>query len=170
MTLKNICSIGMLLVLAGSVNAKNMHKVFGTSDKIIKGSAKIELYVIDPIPVMSVDQVQGELYVYDYKVISTLKLSKRGGAMVAIAALDTNQYLYGVNKKCPFMGKYAVHFRQGKSSMTIILSAEPCGKAIIFCPGTIIDKKHIDLVENNRIVAAVEKLLKPKNTVENKKE
>ncbi len=131
-----------------------MHKVFGTHDKVIKNAPKVEVFMIDPIPVLSVEQIQGENYVYDYRVIQSNSLKKKAASAITAAALDTNQYLYGVSKKCPFMGKYAVHFRQGKQSVTIILS-DLCAKAIIFCPGSIIDKKHIDLIENSSIVLSV---------------
>lgn len=155
--------------MAGVANAKNMHKVFGTNDKLIKGSAKIEIYLVDPIPIMSIDQIQGEDYIYDYHVTKSLQIKRKLGIGIVNAVLDTTQYMPGVNKKCPFMGKYAVHFRQGTRSLTIILSADPCDKAIIFCPGSIIDKKHIDLIEKSSIIAAVAGFFTSQVIVEEKK-
>lgn len=154
MTLKNVCMVLILLAIAGSLEAKNMHKVFGTDDKTIKNSCKVGLYMIDMIPVMSVDQIQGENYVYDYRIIQSISLNKKAGTVFANAVLDTNQYVYGDAKRCPFMGKYALHFRQGKHSVTIVISVEPCEKVVIFCPGSVIDKKHIDLIAGSSLIAA----------------
>lgn len=166
--MKNICSILILLAIAGSVEAKNMHKVFGTDERTIKNSPKIELYMIDPIPVLSVEQIFGENYIFDYRVMKSVVLKKKDGLAVTKAILDTNQYIYGNAKKCPFMGKYAVRFQVGKRSVTIILSAEPCEKAIIFCPGSIIDKKHIDLIEKSNIFPTINALVNPESKAQNK--
>jgi hypothetical protein len=143
-----------MLAITSSIEAKNMHKVFGPHDKAIKGSPKVHVFVIDPIPILSLEQVQGENYIYDYKVIQSCVLKKKAAASITSAVLDTTQYMYGVSKKCPFMGKYGLHFRQGKQSVTIIIS-DLCAKAIIFCPGSVIDKKHIDLVENSSLVLSI---------------
>lgn len=145
--------------MAGAAHAKNMHKVYGTSDLIIKAAPRVEVYVIDPIPVLSVEQIQGEDYIYDYHVMQSMVVKKKQAADLVKAVLDTSQYLHGLNKKCPFMGKYALHFKKGTRSVTLILSSEPCDKAIIFCPGSVVDKKHIDLVEKSAILAAITKLL-----------
>jgi hypothetical protein len=156
---KKICSIIAVLAVAGAAHAKNMHKVFGTSDQLIKTAPRVEIYIIDPIPVISVEQVQGEDYIYDYHVMQSVMVKKKQAMDLVKAVLDTSQYLHGLNKKCPFMGKYALHFKKGTRAVTLILSTEPCDKAIIFCPGSVIDKKHIDLVEKSNILAAVAKLL-----------
>jgi hypothetical protein len=162
--------LGMLVfAMAGTTNAKNMHKIFGTSDKIIKGAPIIQIYSIDPIPVMSVEQVQGEDYIYDYHVIKAWSFKKKAANKLVVASLDTTQYLAGIAKKCPFMGKYAIHFKKGMKSLTIIVSTQPCDKVIIFCPGTVIDKKHIDIMDNSALVAAIEALVNPIVQVNNKK-
>ncbi len=166
---KNICLIFILLAIAGGIHAKNMHKVFGTDEKIIRSAAKIDLYMVDVIPVMSPDQIQGENYIYDYRVMKAMSIKKKAGSALIKAVLDTNQYMNGVAKKCPFMGKYAVQFRQGKRSITIILSTNPCEKAIVFCPGSIIDKKHIDIIENSTIITAIDLLFNPVVITEGKK-
>lgn len=144
--------------MAGGAEAKNMHKVFGTDEKTIKNSPKIELYMIDPIPVLSVEQIYGENYIFDYKVWKSVVLKKKEGVALVNAVLDTNQYVYGIAKKCPFMGKFAVRFQVGRKSLTILISADPCEKAIIFCPGSIIDKKHIDLVEKAGLISTISAL------------
>ena len=172
--MKNIYSIFILpiavgITISGSVHAKNMHKVFGTDYTTIKNSCKVELYIVDAIPVMSVEQVQGQNYIYDYRIIKAKTVKKKDGSSVFSAVLDTNQYVYGEAKKCPFMAKYAVHFRKGNKSVTIVISIQPCDKAIIFCPGSIIDKRHIDLVDHSSIISAIDKLMNPTGIVEGKK-
>ncbi len=62
---------------------------------------------------MSVDQIQGENYVYDYRILKTVLVTKKMAGQITLAVLDTNEYLYGLNKKCPFMGKYAIQYRLG---------------------------------------------------------
>lgn len=155
--------------IAGSAEAKNMNKIFGTDYTTIKNACKVELYMVDGIPVMSIEQVQGQNYVYNYRVIKAMTVKKKMGMPVFSAVLDTNQYVYGEAKKCPFMAKYAIHFRACNKTVTIIVSAQPCDKAIIFCPGSIIDKKHIDLVDNSSIISAIDKIMNPVGTVEGKK-
>lgn len=137
-----------------NTNAANMHKVYGPHEKVIKNSSKISIMQLAPTPILSLDQLPGENYVYDYPIIKSIVVTKKMGISLTSALLDTTQYLYGINKKCPFMGKYALQYRQGKTSVTILLS-EPCTKAIIFCPGSIIDKKHIDLIERSAIMIAI---------------
>lgn len=146
-----------------------MHKVFGTDDKVIKGSPKIWVYTIDQIPVMSADQVQGENYIYDYRITRTEEVKKKIASSLTAAILDSTQYLYGIAKKCPFMGKYAIQYRQGNKTITIIISSEPCDKVIIFAPGSIIDKKHIDLKDKNTIVSGIEAILNSTVQVKDKK-
>jgi hypothetical protein len=167
--LKKIVGIMMLLAIAGSVEAKNIHPVFGTTDQVIRSSSNIEIHIIDPIPVMSLDQVQGQNYIFDYHITRSITLKKSAGKNIVTSLLDSTQYLYGLNKKCPFMGKYAVRFQKGKISVTIILSTEPCDKAVIFCPGSPIDKKHIDLIEKSPIFGAIERALNPPIQVNSKK-
>lgn len=167
--MKNTFSIFILLAIAGSVQAKNMHKVFGVDYNIVKNACKVELYMVDAIPVMSIEQVQGNNYIYDYHIIKTKTIRKKEGISLFSAVLDSNQYVYGEAKKCPFMARYAVQFRKGNKSLTIVFSPQPCDKAIIFCPGSIIDKKHIDLVDNSNIVSAIDKLINPIGIVERKK-
>lgn len=160
----------IVFAIAGTINAKNMHKIFGTSDKIIKGAPKIQIYSIDPIPVMSIDQIQGEDYIYDYHVLKAWTFKKKAADKLVVATLDSTQYMAGIAKKCPFMGKYAIHFKKGMQSLTIIVSTQPCDKVIIFCPGNVIDKKHIDIKENSAIVAAIDSLINPVVLVNDKKE
>lgn len=166
--MNSICSIVVMLAIVGSAEAKNMHKVFGTDEKTIRNSPKIELYMVDAIPVLSVEQIFGENYIFDYKVLKAVVLKKKDGLAITKAVLDTTQYLYGISKKCPFMGKYAVRFQLGKKSLTILISAEPCEKAIIFCPGSIIDKKHIDLVERAGIISTISSLVNPETKAQGK--
>lgn len=147
--------------IAIGAQAQNMHKVFGTDDKTIKNSCKVELYMVDAIPVMSIEQVPGQNYIYNYRVIKAMTIKKKAGMSLFSAVLDTNQYVYGEAKSCPFMAKYAIQFRKWNKSVTILISTQPCDKAIIFCPGSIIDKKHIDLVGNSSIIAAIDKLMNP---------
>ena len=160
----------VLVAAAGIIQAqKNMHKVFGTDSKIITGTSNVWVYEIDQIPVMSVDQVQGENYVYDYRIIKTVVHKKKDAGLLIFGIMDTTQYLYGLSKKCPFMGKYAVQFKKGNKTITMVISSEPCDKVIIFCPGSIIDKKHIDLKDKSSIVACITNLLNPVVKVEEKK-
>jgi hypothetical protein len=167
---KKIYLLMILVVATGTIEAqKTMHKIFGSESKIITGSCKVWVYEIDPIPVMSLDQVQGENYIYDYRVLKSMTYRKKDASGLIIGVMDTTQYLYGVNKKCPFMGKYAIQFRKGNRALTIMVSSEPCDKAIIFCPGSIIDKKHIDLKDKGSIVDALRILLNPIAEVEQKK-
>ena len=150
----------LFVALTGITQAqKNMHKVFGIDSKIITGSSKIIVYEIDPVPVLSVDQVQSKNYIYDYQILRSIVFRKKNAAGLIFGVMDSTQYLYGINKKCPFMGKYAVQFRKGIKAITMIISPGPCEKTIIFCPGSMIDKKHIDLIDQSKIVAALQKLL-----------
>lgn len=158
----------MAFAITLNVNAGSMHKVFGTHDKVIKNSSKINLWIIDPVPVLSLEQFQGENYIYDFRILQTKVLSKKIGLSLTSAILDSTQYVYDVNKKCPFMGKYAVQFKQGKTTVSIILS-EVCPKAIIFCPGSVIDKKHIDLIESSSIFSAIAGLFGNESTIEKSK-
>jgi hypothetical protein len=158
---KSISSFIILLAIAGTLNAKNMHKVFGSSDQIIKGASKVIIYKIEQFPIMSVEQQQGKNYIYDYPVTQTITLKRKAAKGIIEATLDTNQYLFGIAKKCAFLGKYALEFRKGTKSLTIILSSNPCDKAIIFCPGSVIDKTHIDLVDLGKIIAGIEFALNP---------
>jgi len=151
----------IVFAVAGTMNAKNMHKVFGTSDKIIKGAPKIEIYSIDPIPVMSIEQIQGEDYIYDYHVLKVWSFKKKAANKLVLAVLDSTQYMPAVSKKCPFMGNYAIHFKKGMQSLTLVVSSNPCNKIIIFCPGSIVDKKHIDIIDQSAIIAAIEALITP---------
>lgn len=168
--MKRFFLFSILVALTGISQAqKNMHKVFGTDEKIIKGSSKVWIYSIEQIPVMSVDQMQGENYVYDYRIIKTITSTKKMAGAITLAVLDTTQYFYGLNKKCPFMGKYAVQYRKGQKSITLVISAEPCEKVIIFCPGSVIDKKHIDIKTGSRIITAIESVMNPTIKVEDKK-
>ena len=146
-----------------------MHKVFGTDYTTIKNSCKVEMYMVEAIPVMSVEQVQGLNYIYDYLIIKTKTVKKKDAMSVFSAVLDTNQYVYGEAKKCPFMAKYAVRFTKCNKSITVVISPQPCDKAIIFCPGSIIDKKHIDLVDHSSIISTIDKLMNPTGIVEGKK-
>ena len=164
-----ILPIAIGITFAGSAQAKNVHKVFGTDYLTIKNACKVELYMVDAVPVMSVEQVQGQNYLYDYRIIKAKTVKKKDGTAVFSAVLDSNQYVYGEAKKCPFMAKYAVHFRKGNKSVTIVISTQPCDKAIIFCPGSIIDKKHIDLVDHSSIISAIDKIMNPTGIVEGKK-
>ena len=136
-----------------------MHKVLGTGSKVITSSSRILVYEINPIPVLSVDQIQGENYMYDYQILRSLVFRKKEAAGLIFGVMDTAQYLYGINKKCPFMGKYAIQFGKGTKVITMIVSPEPCEKMIIFCTGSMIDKKHIDLKDQSKIVAALQNLL-----------
>lgn len=158
----------MAVAIVHSITAGNMHKVFGPHAMVIKNSAKISIMAIAPMPILSLDQLPGENYVYDFPVIQTKIVSKKEGFALSSAILDTNQYIYGVNKKCPFMGKFAVQFRQGKTTITLLFS-EPCGKAIIFCPGSIIDKKHIDLIEPSAILNTLKSFVGKEGTIEKSK-
>jgi len=151
----------IVFAIAGTMNAKNLHKIFDVNDKIIKTAPAVQIYSIDPIPVMSIDQIQGEEYIYDYHVIKAWSFKKKAADKLVVATLDTNQYLSGVTKKCPFIGKYAVRFKKGMKALTIIVSTQPCDKVIIFCDGTVIDKKHIDIKDQSAIVMAIELLLHP---------
>jgi hypothetical protein len=161
----------MIFVAATGIvhSQKNMHKIFGSESKILSGCSKVWVCEIDPIPVMSIDQVQGENYIYDYRIIKSTIHKKKDAGILILGVMDTTQYLYGINKKCPFMGKYAVQFQKGNKSITIIISTEPCDKAIIFCPGSVIDKKHIDLKDKSSIIASFGALLNPAVKSENKK-
>lgn len=151
----------IVFAFAGTINAKNMHKIFGAYEKIVKGSPKVQIYSVDPIPVLSVEQIQGEDYIYDYHVLKVWEFKKRAADKLVVSVLDSTQYLPALNKKCPFMGKYAVHFKKGMQSLTIIVSTNPCDKVIIFCPGSVIDKKHIDIRDQSAIVSAIELLITP---------
>lgn len=169
MRTKTFFLFSLLVGLTGIIQAqKNMHKVFGTDDKIIKGSSKVYIYAIESTPIMSVDQMQGENYVYDYRIIKTIVATKKMAGALTLAVLDTNEYFYGLNKKCPFMGKYAVQYRTGQKTITLTISSEPCEKLIIFCPGSVIDKRHIDIRIKSRIITAIETLMNPTVKVEDK--
>lgn len=159
-----------LIAMAISINtnAGNMHKVFGPHERVIKNSSKISIMLLDPTPILSLDQQPGENYVYDYPIIRTSVIAKKIGAALTATILDTNQYLYGINKKCPFMGKFAVQYRQGKTTITMLFS-EPCAKAIIFCPGSIIDKKHIDLIDGSAILNALKSFIEKESIPEKSK-
>ena len=156
--MKKISLMIILLAASAGIYAKNMHPIFGTSEGLIKGCQKLEVFMVESIPVMSVEQMQGKEYICDYPVVSSSMVKKKDGKSLILAVLDTNQYMSGLIKKCPFMGKYAVRFTKGNQSLTLIISAEPCDKVIIFCPGSPIDKKHIDIKERSAIIAFIEPL------------
>src|SRR5687767_11788985 len=154
------------MVVGITIQAKNMHKVFGPHENLIKNSCKINIFMIDPIPIMSVEQVQGVQYIYDYKILKSMLLNKKTALLITQAVLDSNQYKYGITKKCPLMGKYAVEFKKGKTSVTLVISADPCGKAVIFCPGSTIDKKHIDLIDNGLIAKRIDMMFNPVTVIQ----
>jgi hypothetical protein len=168
---KKISLFILLVATAGIIQAqKNMHKVFGTEVKIIQGASRAILYLVNPTPMLSVDQVQGENYICDHPVVKSITLTKKNIKDLSVAALDTNTYLYGLNKKCPFMGRYAIEFCKGNKSVILLISADPCDKMIIFCPGSVIDKKHLDLRDKGNLMILLNGLLGDIPTVPNHKE
>jgi hypothetical protein len=168
---KKISIFILLVATAGIIQAqKNMHRVFGSEMKIIQGASKAILYLVNPTPMLSVDQVQGENYICDYPVVKSITLAKKNIKDLVVAALDTNTYLYGLNKKCPFMGKYAIQFYKGSKSVILLISTDPCDKVIIFCHGSAIDKKHLDLRDKGNLATLLNGLFGDIPTVPNHKE
>jgi len=164
--IKRLLSVIIFMVIVGTqLSAKTLHPIFGNECRIIKSSCRVQVYLIDPIPVYAVEQVPNEEYIYDYKIMRKMEFKKNIAKVVTDAILDTMQYLPLVTKTCPFMGTYAVKYTVGKKTVTVVISANPCDKVIIFCPGSVIDKKHIDIKDNGTLLAAIRFLFNP---VENK--
>jgi hypothetical protein len=145
--------IVLIFSLALSVaHSKNIpHKVFGLYSSLITKATSVNVFQIEKYPVVSADQLPNVMYKYDYEINKVYEHSSKMANSFVTYLLDSTQYAYDDKRTCPFIGKYAVEFTKGKNTLTIIFSEAPCYKMIIFCPGTDIDKKHIDLGKNNKI-------------------
>lgn len=149
-------SLLFCLVLSVPFAKDPVHKIFGSHASIILKANSVKIYKIEKYPIVSAEQEQKELYIYDYGVTRTYSYD-RTPLMDSLNTflMDTTQFLHDDQRTCPFVGKYAVEFTRGKKTMTLIFSEKPCYKMIIFCPGTEIDKMHLDLGENNQIYDAL---------------
>ena len=131
------------------------HKVYGDYAQLIAKASTIRTYQIADYPVVSPEQLPNIPYIYDYEIERIYEHDKSSASSFTEHLLDTNQYIFGNQRMCPFVGRYAVEFIKGKFNLTILFSDKACSKIIIFCPGTPIDKKHIDLGENSQIYSAL---------------
>jgi len=155
---KILVIIGIVFTIAGvqAQKEKSTDKAAG----IIKNPSTITIYEVDPIPVLSVEQVKGAQYIHDYPIKKGSTFNKKMSVDLITAVQDTSQYMSEATKMCPFMGKYAVTFKKGNQQLTILISTTPCDKVIIFCEGSFIDKTHMDLKDKSKIIYTIEELLK----------
>jgi hypothetical protein len=149
--MKFILVLTFCFTLSMAYSNKDPHKVFGMYSSLIAKASNIKVYQIEKYPVVSSEQLPDVMYIYDYGITQVYTPASSLIDSLSIQLLDTTQFLYNDARNCPFVGKYAVEFTKGKSTITLIFSEDPCYKMIVFCPGTDIDRKHIDLGENNAI-------------------
>lgn len=161
--MKLATSLFFCLILSLSFSKDPLHKVFGEYASIILKATSVKVYRIQQYPVVSTEQEPKILYVYDYGVthIYNYDNDNRFDSLNTFL-LDTAQFLYDDQRKCPFVGRYAVEFTKGKQTLTLLFSEKPCYKMIVFCPGTDIDRTHFDLGENNKIYEALTPLASDK--------
>lgn len=150
------CSL--LLVTLSAEGAGPVHPVLGKEALVVRKPRQVVIYTIAPFPVLSIEQVPGERYIYDYPIRGVVPFPKNQMDSLQTALLDTASYIAPETRKCPFTGAYALMFTKGKQQLVIIISDDPCPKAILFCPGSPVDKKHIDLADNCAILRILRKL------------
>ncbi len=158
--MKKILIIILVAFTIVGVQAQKEGKSNDKTKSVINNPSSVIVYEVDPIPVLSVEQVQGKKYIHDYLIISTSKFDKKSSTALILALNDTSQYMSDAVKKCPFMGKYAISFKKGKMEFTVLISAEPCEKLIFFGEWSFLDKVHLDLKSKNAIVSSIEAMLK----------
>ena len=154
-----LSSIFLCLIVSTSFSKDPVHKVFGEYSSIILKASSIKVYKIQQYPVVATEQEKKTLYIYDYGVTRIFHYDDINNLdSLTNYLMDTTQFLYEDRRMCPFVGKVAVEFTKGRQKLTLVFSEQPCYKVIIFCPGTDIDKTHLDLGENNRIYDTLLKL------------
>lgn len=143
-----------ILIISFSIigHTTSTHPIFGQFEKIIGKSKKITLHLIDQYPVFPVEQAPEQEYILDYPIQNSLILEKSISTTVVTALLDSNNYIQDNQRKCSFLGQFAIQIHHKKFPITILLSSLECPKAIIFCEGQNIDKKHYDLTDQNQII------------------
>lgn len=158
------------LTLAGvqAQKQKKTHPIYGVQENLIKNPSNIWIHQVESTPVYPIQQQPSVKYIFDYPIIHSFRFNKKMGLNLISSLRDSVQYMVEATKKCVFLGKYAITFKKGKKEMTLLISSEPCDKMIIFCEGSPIDKKHIDLKEKSSIINAIEGLLKLQVQNENK--
>lgn len=158
------CSL--LLVSIAAEGAKPLHPIYGKEAKLVQHPKNVQIYAIDAFPVLSIEQVTGEQYICDYRIRMAVPYTKNQLEVLQSSLLDTASYVVPETRKCPFTGTYALVFQKGKQQLVIVLSNTDCPKAVIFCAGSAIDKKHIDLSDNGTILLALRNITpeKPKAT------
>lgn len=135
------------------------HKIFGEYASIILKASTVKIYRIQKYPVVSAEQERNTQYVYDYEITRVYTYDDTDKLdTLTTNLMDTTQFLFEDKRTCPFVGKYAIEFTKGRKKLTIVFSERPCYKVIIFCPGTKIDKMHLDLGENNKIFESLQPL------------
>lgn len=156
-------SIGVFLFVLSSCKEKELRAM----EKIIKNSNQVELFFIENTPTKPSEQIADNVYVCDYKVSSTISISKQQSDSIKLALLDTTNYIYDMEKRCMMMPKYGMRLKSKKDTLDIIVSNNPCAKAAANSSSikNLSDKEqkkglfYVDLTVDNTIIKTIEEIL-----------
>ena len=162
-SLYSIVAIGFFLFVLNGCKEKELKAM----EKIIKSSKDVELFFVGDTPVNPLEQTTDKIYLCDYEVSSQISISKEQSDSIKTALLDTTNYMYDVEKKCMMMAKYAMRLTTKNDTLDIVLSDNPCAKAIASSSllknptdeegekGTF----YIDLTSDNTLLQTIKEIL-----------
>lgn len=117
------------------------------SGKHQKKASMLELYTVEGTPTRPDQQVQGQLYVFDFATVHPVILTSEESAALYAALINTDNFSSTNQKRCPFIGQYAV--RVG-DELSAVISRSPCSK-IQIKEGSKGDAQHLQLVKENSL-------------------
>ncbi len=159
---------GLSLFILSSCKEKELQAM----QTLIKESEDIELFLIKETPINPLEQDSNKTYLCDYEAYAKVFTSSKQSDSIKIALLDTTNYIADVEKKCMIMPKYALRLKTKKDTLDIVLSDNPCAKAIaknslLKTPKIDKEKKkedmfYVDLKTENTIIKLIQSVVPKK--------
>lgn len=121
-----------------------------------KHADMLQLYTVERMPTHPDKQALDQLYVLDFAILDPVELRPEEATALYAALEDTNNFSSENQKRCPFIGEYAIEV---EGEFVAILSSSPCSKVQMMSDGEK-DVRHLELVEENAVDVVVAGLRK----------
>jgi hypothetical protein len=150
---RTMLAVLWLLLLATSLMAQGPNIMDNEFKK-----ARVTVFEVSQFQTAPLERAIGVEYVMDFQAISKRALSKDEIAEVKVALADSANYIAGMTRSCPFIGKYGIRIENRSSVTEIIISQETCPK-MIFRSGTQEQVTYFDLAKNNSLHKILQQLI-----------
>jgi len=121
-----------------------------------KNADMLQLFTVEQTPTPPDKQLIDKTYVLDFAIVDPVELRPEEASALYAALDDTDNYTLENQKRCPFIGEYAIEVA---GAFVAVLSSRPCSKVQMMR----VDEKeirHLELIEHNAVEVVVAGLRK----------